>query len=184
VNEPPAPLVQIRDELEAARARVHALADGAGERLAVRPPLGGWSAAECIWHLTQTTKLTLPNIKIALAARRVPMLPDPWRPRHSFFGWLLCRVLEPPSRIKAKTSPAFEPRHVGPIDDVLADFDGQQDALIACLEACATVDIARLRMTSAFSTRVTYSVYSGFRILATHQRRHLWQAEAALKAAA
>jgi hypothetical protein len=37
--------------------------------------------------------------------------------------------------------------------------------------------IDRLRIASPFARQIRYSVYSAFRLIAVHQRRHLWQAE-------
>jgi hypothetical protein len=35
-------------------------------------------------------------------------------------------------------------------------------------------------MISPFDSRVRYNLFSAFRIIAAHQRRHLWQAEQAI----
>lgn len=41
-----------------------------------------------------------------------------------------------------------------------------------------------LRIASPFDARLRYNLYSALSILPRHQRRHLWQAERALEAAA
>ena len=40
-------------------------------------------------------------------------------------------------------------------------------------------DLNRLKIVSPFGARLSYNVYSAFRVLAAHERRHVWQAERA-----
>jgi len=97
-----------------------------------------------------------------------------------FFGWLLCRT-GTTAAVQGQDAAAFEPSDVRSAAEVMADFDFKQNALVARVEACDAVDISRARMSSAFSDKVKHNVYSGFRVVASHQRRHLWQAESVMK---
>jgi len=42
------------------------------------------------------------------------------------------------------------------------------------------IDLEKIKIRSPFAEKLKYSVYSAFRVLPVHQRRHLWQAERAL----
>ena len=55
-----------------------------------------------------------------------------------------------------------------------------QHRLIDLARAARGIDLGRLRIISPFDKRVRHNLYSAFRIVAAHQRRHLWQAEQAV----
>jgi hypothetical protein len=59
-----------------------------------RPASGGWSAAECVAHLTLTTAGMLPRIDAALDAGR-PGVADEHRYRRGVVGSLLARSSDP-----------------------------------------------------------------------------------------
>ena len=43
------------------------------------------------------------------------------------------------------------------------------------------VPLNRVMLTSPFNERLKYNAYAALRVLAAHQRRHIWQAERALR---
>ncbi len=98
-------------------------------------------------------------------------------------GWLLWHVTEPPVRRRMRTHAAFVPESDGSREELLTEFRQLQTALLQRLADAEGLDLTRLRVTSPFDRRVRYHLYSCFRLLASHQRRHLWQAEAALAGA-
>jgi hypothetical protein len=61
-------------------------------------------------------------------------------------------------------------------------FDGYQRRLVELLAEANGLALSKLKK-SPFNANVRYSVYSAFRIIAAHERRHLWQAEQARDAA-
>ena len=150
--------------------------------MARRPTAQAWSPAECLTHLVLTTDELLPRIDAVLGTGSS----EPGRParryRSSFVGWLLARSLEPPVRSRFKTTPAFIPDASRPSGEVLEDFRRSQRDVLACLARADGHDLTRLRVQSPFSARIRYNVVAAFRILAAHQRRHVWQAERALLA--
>ena len=84
---------------------------------------------------------------------------------------------EPPYRIKMKTSAPFVPERVEPMADVLERFDYLQGELLVRLDRASGLALDKLRVVSPFNARVKYNLYSAFRLLPVHQRRHLWQAQ-------
>ena len=61
--------------------------------------------------------------------------------------------------------------------ETLERFDSLQQELQVRIDRSAGLAIDRLRVVSPFDARVKYNVYASFCLIATHQRRHLWQAE-------
>jgi hypothetical protein len=177
-------LAAIVRELDEARDRAHRTADGLGPATwARRPPGGGWSVSECLQHLNLTSGAFLGRLQQGVAEARAKGLAATGGPyRLDVVGWLLCRLLEPPYRLRVKTSAPFVPGGIAPASEVLASFDRWHDALVECVRSAEGLAVDRVRVSSPFSARVKYSVYSSLRLIPVHQRRHLWQAEQVLRA--
>jgi hypothetical protein len=171
-------LQAIEQELAAVTTRAARLVDQtteAGFRRA--PEAGQWSIGECLIHLSLTTRAYLPLIEDALQIGRLTAAKRPARYRLDFFGWLLCRISEPPYRLKASTRPRFVPVNIGSRAEVLAEFVRLQQELTVRVHQADGLELGRLRILSPFDGRLEYSLYSALRIIPAHQRRHLWQGE-------
>lgn len=173
-------LVQLLRELDATSAHATRLADAHDDRaFSTKPSPDAWSAAEAIAHLTITNERTVEEIERVLAQQDSRVIPDTQRYRMDFVGTVLRWSLEPPYRIKTPTAPGFKPTAVADRRGVLADFLAQQRAVAATI-ACAQGRDLSVKITSPFSSRVHYNVFAALRVITTHNRRHLWQAERAL----
>lgn len=145
-----------------------------------RPATGGWSVAECVAHLTLTTQAFLPLLDEALA-RCPPATGTGVRFRTSFLGWMLARSLEPPVRFRTRTTAPFVPSASGSAGSVVGEFVQSQESLRKRLRDSDGRDLNRARIRSPFNQRLSYNVFAAFRILAAHERRHVWQAERVLR---
>ncbi len=94
--------------------------------------------------------------------------------RMDFAGALLNWFLQPSTRIRTSAPAILRPDISG---DVLAAFLRSQDRLLEVLADSNGLAIDRIKIASPVNARVRYSIWSGFRIMDTHQRRHLLQAE-------
>lgn len=164
-----AQLQALASELSEARDRIHRLPE---DRWQQRPAPGRWSPGEHAVHLTLTTRAFLPLLEEAL--RNAPAGTGPYK--KDFIGWMLGWVIEPPARMKVKTTAPFEPPQVDR-ETALRDFDASQEELSAFLRKAAGRALDRVKIVSPFDGRVRYSAWSALRILAAHQRRHLWLLE-------
>jgi len=79
-----------------------------------------------------------------------------------------------------KTTARFQPVNVGPLDEVLPESLKRQGSLVRALRSAEGLDLEAGSITSPFNDRLTYNVFAAFRIVETHERRHLRQAEAAV----
>jgi hypothetical protein len=174
-------LESLRTQLRDAEASVARLSESAGDAAWVtRPNGGGWSAAECIAHLTLTTDAYLPLLDAARASVDAgAALPRKYKA--GAIGWLLARTLEPPARARARTLPAFVPGGVAPRAETVASFVRSQRALLGWLDGAAAVPLNRVMVASPFNARLRYNAYAAYLVLASHQRRHIWQAERATR---
>jgi hypothetical protein len=171
-------LAAIEAELKEASARAHRLVDSLSiDQWSRRPQPERWSIGEQILHLNLTTLGYLPLLREAIdRARQAGILGDgPYR--RDFMGWLLGVMTEPPVRLRTKTTAPFIPSRIEPPETAMTEFDRLQSDLIDTLRQASGLALDQIKMTSPFDPRVHYDLYSCFRILPAHQRRHLWLGE-------
>jgi hypothetical protein len=174
---------EIERELNEATARAWSLVKTTDGRLfTVRPDPKSWSAAECLSHLSISTEMFLPVLRDALAEARKKKLVARKPPKMDLLGRILRWFLEPPIRQRVKTAAPFVPKSVRAKAEAFGEFASLQEKLADLLRGAAELDLARIKVISPFDKRVKYNVYSAFRIITAHQRRHLWQAEQAIAA--
>jgi len=170
-------LARVASEFDEAQARMHRLAESVDDAQWVRRPAAGrWSIDECVAHLTLTNERYLPIFAEVLDA--APQLDDASRPmRPDMTGRLLAWLMEPPVRFRLSTAPTFEPPSSAGRATTVALFDAMQARLQDQIREMDGFDISTVRLASPFNAKVRYSAFSALRILAAHERRHLWQAE-------
>jgi hypothetical protein len=152
--------------------------------LGQRPKPDSWSAAECLAHLNLSADPYLAVWRPALQTLRERSPRGPVRDRHrrDFWGWSLVWTLEPPPRFRFQTTQPFQPVDVRPIEAIVPAFLQRQRQILEVLDSADGLPVDTVKITSAFDARVRYSIWSSFCVTASHERRHVWQAERALQA--
>lgn len=138
-----------------------------------------WSAAECLDHLARTTNAFLPEISRAIAA--APKLASHRTLRTGTIASLLIRNLEPPYRLRYKVIPQLVPQQTD-FDAARSAFEQSQSRLSEAVCSAAGLAIDKVNVPCPVCAHVTYNAYGAFRMLAAHQRRHLWQVQKILGA--
>jgi hypothetical protein len=170
-------LQAVADELLAASARLHRLADStAPDRWTLRADPGRWSAAECVAHLNLTAIAFLPLMRRALEQAAALGGGAPGRYRRDPAGWMLWRTAGPPVRFRVSTTAEFVPTGSEPRDRLLATFDRLQTEQLEVVAQAEGRPIHRVKITSPFNPRLRYNLYACLTILPAHQERHIWQA--------
>ena len=164
----------IRAASDRAQAVVHCIGEA---RIGERPAPGKWSVAECLTHLRLTSEAYFPLWQQAFEYARSKGLTSDRPFKLDFWGQALSWFLEPPPKIRFKAPQKFQPVECGPADQVLPAFLLSQDRLLTAIAESNGLPLDRLKITSPFSRRLHYSVWSSFCVTAVHHRRHLWQAE-------
>jgi len=176
-------LTAIVADFERAQARLHRLVERVpADKWGARADPQSWSVGECVAHLNLTSRAFLPLIRRGLDDARTLGLPAPARYRRDLVGWLLTKVVGPPSPLmrrfsKVKTSPAFVPSGGAPREATVAEFDALQQEQIALTREGNGLPLERVRVPSPFDARVQYNLYSALLVLPAHQHRHIEQAE-------
>ncbi|HEV7242794.1 MAG TPA: DinB family protein [Thermoanaerobaculia bacterium] len=172
------PLEAVEKELNEATRRAWTLVQSTDGRLfTVRPKPMSWSAAECLAHLSISTEMFLPVLKTAIDGARNRKKKR--KPKMDVIGRVLAWFLEPPIRRRMTTTAPFVPKSTRARTEAFGEFVTLQEKLIDLLRDAREVDVGA-KIVSPFDRRVRYNLYSAFRIIAAHERRHLWQAEQAV----
>jgi hypothetical protein len=178
VNEP---LVK---DLEDYRRQIEAVNDDARDLLAGlseaqvnwRPTAAHWSIAECLDHLTVTNREMMERIEAAIKEARSRGLTGRGPFRYGMVGNMIVRSMEPPVKMKFKAPKIFKPRADQSLEAVSQDFFAVQDELRRLIEEANGINLSRVKITSPVTKLIKLSLGQSFGLLATHERRHLWQA--------
>jgi hypothetical protein len=172
---------QVETELNEATRRAWSLVHSTDGRLfTVRPHVGSWSAAECLSHLSISTELFIPVLNQALEDARKRKLLSTRIPKMDLLGRVMRWFLEPPIHQRLKTTAPLVPKSVRAKAEAFGEFAALQSKLTEILTSARGVDLQKVKVVSPFDKRIKYNLYSAFRIVVAHQRRHLWQAEQAV----
>jgi hypothetical protein len=171
-------LARLTDQLDEVSELARKLVEGMlSDQLRLRPEPDRWSVAECLTHLSLCSEVFVALINSAGAeAREKQMLGDgPFKMDKlaRFLNW----TLKPPARIKVRTMARFEPVTISEPEDALPRFLALQAELKEAIEKSGGLDLDRVIVTSPFSKRLKYNLFSCFALIVTHELRHLWQAE-------
>jgi hypothetical protein len=136
-----------------------------------------WSVMQCLDHLARTSLSFLPSISRAVAT--APELNSNRPLRTGAIALLLIRNLEPPYRLRYKAIPQLAPQETD-FEAAWSNFKKSQSQLSEAVRSTAGLAIDKVRVQCPVYARMTYNVYGAFRMLAAHQRRHLWQMQQVL----
>jgi hypothetical protein len=148
-----------------------------------KPSASQWSVAQCLEHLIVINSAYFPTIQKIVRdgyrpslQQRLPLLPR-------FFAWMVIKAVSPETKAKFKTA-----RHVAPSSstiaaDIVARFKGHQQELIRHMKMTDELDLRKIIITSPVASVATYSTLDAYKIVVTHERRHLLQAKRVMGAA-
>ena len=148
-------LARIQRELQEATARVRQLMEPLSDAMwRRRPEGGGWSVGHCVMHLNKSTEGFLPRLDAAIRAGWENNLTGGALFRRDFTGWLLCRMVEPPYRVKVKTPAKFDSQEVDSADHVIVEWDRLQNELCRRIAASDGLALDRVKVTSPFAENI------------------------------
>jgi len=135
---------------------------------------GGWSIAQCLWHLNSYGDYYLPKIAAGLAKN----YPVSREFRSTWFGDYFTRIMKPGAQMKKFK--AFK-NHVPPsdidADKVVATFIQQQELLLKYLTQARHTDMDRVRIPISILKWVKLKLGDVFQFIIAHNERHLQQAK-------
>jgi hypothetical protein len=168
--------IRLAFELSANDQTAQALAAGfTDQQLNWQPALGSWSVGQCLEHICITNEAYLTSISAALKEK--PDSPVEQITVGRFGRWFIRSFVEPSPN--SKRVPA--PPKIRPAARVeLAVLDRFLSGNKSCRELIVRArgkDVNRLRFWNPLAPGVRFTVGTGLEIIASHERRHLLQAE-------
>lgn len=167
---------RLLEEFDASDRRASDVAGGLTlEQLNWKRAEAEWSVGQCLEHLALSSEAYLPAIARALTGRpeRVVREITP-----GWFGrWFLTHVIEPsPTSARRRA-----PRRITPVSlvdrSILDRFHRTNIDAREVPRRASRLDVNRIRFTNPFVPVTRFTAGTGLVILATHQRRHILQAE-------
>ena len=145
-----------------------------------KPSAEGWSVGQCFEHLIKTNELFYAELdRIADGTRRNSFLEN-YSPLSGFFGNLLVNSLKKDARkFKAPSQKIVPPSEIDA--HIVEVFAGHQAELIGKIKQVESSDWRRIKITSPFMKLMTYRLSDGFQVIIEHEKRHVRQAERAMK---
>ena len=144
-----------------------------------RPEEHGWSAAECLDHLNSSTESFVRKIRRVLeSVKTVP--PKGGFEDLTLYGRIYLWFMEPPVRKRVPSPRNFVPAvTTASREAMLMRFEKAHRELIQLIEETDAIDRTRVKLPTPVSKWFRVSLLDTFAVLASHDRRHLWQAERA-----
>ena len=135
---------------------------------------GGWSIAQCLWHLNSYGDYYLREIKLGLA-KNYPANPDF---KSTWLGSYFTRIMRPGAQMKKYK--AFK-NHIPPVEldapQVVAAFIQQQEQLLLYLKQARHTDLNRIRIPISIMRWIKLKLGDVFQLVIAHDERHLQQAK-------
>lgn len=141
---------------------------------------GGWSAAQCLWHLNSYGDHYLPAIEKELSRERFTANASF---TSTFLGAWFTRLMQPGDKMKKMK--AFKnhrpPSNVDPHKTV-AEFILQQERLLGLLRSARKTDLNQVSISISIMPWFKMRLGDVFQFLIAHIERHLIQAEKVVRA--
>lgn len=142
-----------------------------------QPSTGGWSVGECFEHMNILGRGYVTNLQKAVADGRKKDLTGSGKFKYGFFAKKFISSMEPPYKMKLKTTPVMQTKEKNLLKEkVLGDFLKIQDELVEILKSAQGLDFKKIKAPSMFFSLLKFNVGEWLASMASHERRHLWQA--------
>jgi hypothetical protein len=181
-------LSAVVESFEAAQSRLRALTDKISDKgWKKRPDANRWSASDCVEHLNLTSRAYLPLLRDATAHAREIGGPPTKHYKRDSLGWFMSKMIGPMRHlgkfklVRVKTTPSFVPKGGQSRTQLLSEFVRLQADLITLIRSADGLPLDEVRIVSPFGGRMKYTAYSALVIVASHQHRHIEQAEESAK---
>jgi hypothetical protein len=146
-----------------------------------RPSDTEWSIAQCLDHLAKSNEVYAAALQRAIGKPRHEAITTPLVLRPGVVGHMFIRTLEPPPARKLRAPKMILPCDRIDKDEVLRKFLASEDAIRVVIRNGGALDLNRIRFKNPFFWFLRFTVGTGLLIIAAHNRRHFWQAQALLE---
>ena len=143
------------------------------------PAPGRWSIAQCLVHLTAVGRPYAQALAEGIATAREQGRTVSGPVRYGFLERWAIRSMEPPPRRRMPAPKMFRPAEKAETyagAEVIAEHLALKDRYVSLLSSADGLDVGRVKITSPVSRLIRFRIGAAFAFVASHERRHLWQA--------
>lgn len=178
-------LQQALDDIDAANRAAEALVTGLTDEQFFWQPNEGrsWSIAQCLEHLALGNALYAAAMAGAIEDGRRRDLRGGGPIAPGFLERQFIASLEPPVKRRMRAPTKILPPSGWSRDQIMRSFGEAHERLRGHVHAAADLDVNRVKFRNPFIRILRVRLGSAFRILAAHDRRHIWQAQNVTKTA-
>ncbi len=170
-------LQKLKDEFEVVRSDAARLMTGiTTDQFNWHAVQGQWSICECLSHLNVVNGLDVDELARAVIAARAAGWSSNGAFRYGVISSYFIRKMEPPVKMKFKAPAVYAPPAAQPPEVVVKEFSRIHTRLGEILSMADGLDLARIKVSTPISKWIHFSFTQRMRLLAAHDRRHLWQA--------
>jgi len=145
------------------------------------PAPGRWSVAQCITHLNLINGADLKKLRAAIEGGRLRGATADGPFQYGFMSKKFVATVEPPVVTRFKAPKPYQPPVESEIDTTLAEYRRVSNELLALVESARGLDLSKVKAGLSGIPLVKMPLGARFSLLATHDSRHLWQAEQVTK---
>lgn len=137
---------------------------------------GGWSIAQCLWHLNSYGDFYLPEIDRAMKAKKGNPMRDTFK--RGWIGSYFTKMVSPETgKRKMKAMKANSPELELDAYAVVAEYIRQQETLLLYIREAKHKDLEAHKLKTSVSVFINLKLGDVLQFLVTHDDRHLQQAK-------
>ncbi len=175
-----APLDEYVRQFEDLKRDVQQLTDGLNDRqLSWSPEPRRWSIAECLEHLNAVARPYARKLEEGISTVRAQGYRAGKPVRYNFIERWLIRSMEPPPRRRFPAPKMFRPaessQRIAGVE-IVAEYFACNDRFVELLIDADGLDVGRVKISSPETRLLRLRIGAAFAFLASHERRHVWQA--------
>lgn len=175
----PADLQSVLDQIETSDRGAEALASPLTDQQFFWQPDGGrsWSIAQCLDHLATANEVYGSAMTVGIEGARLQGWKRRGPIRSTLPGRWFVNSMEPPVRRKTRAPGKIRPAPSRSRPEIMRRFHDSNARIVLLIRTSADLDVNRATFANPFLPLVRVRVGTAFRIIAAHNRRHLWQAQ-------
>ena len=150
--------------------------DLTAQQLNWKPSTDQWSVGQCFDHLVTANEAFFRIFEKGISGEKKSTFWEslPWLP--AFWGKMVIKAVAPESTRKFKAPKIFQPSSSRVDGAIIRRFIDQQNQVIRYMKATKDLDLEKIKISSPVTNLITYSLMDAYRVIITHEKRHLLQA--------
>ncbi|MEM7356616.1 MAG: DinB family protein [Acidobacteriota bacterium] len=175
-----APLDEYVRQFEDLKRDAAQLTDGlSDDQFNWAPTAERWSMAQCFDHLNAVARPYCEALARGIETTRERGFTVGGPVRYSFLERYAIRSMEPPPKRRIPAPGIFRPSASRPtysLAETLDEYAAAKDRFVELLSSADGLDVGKVKIATPVSKLIRLRIGAAFAFLASHERRHLWQA--------